>query len=404
MSINNPIENRQLGESMRIACDWLINVAQIQQETLPETQNPRGIQHKSWRGAFRGEYNAAKKQWDTFCPVWHTGQAIKALVGAYGILKEEKLLESAKLAAEFIGSNRITDNTDSDYGLVLAYEGTPGEINASAVMETLEGLLELSGITGDLRYQQWAIDALYWVARNSYRQGEGLFNDFYYPAEKRWYIPDELSEYPDEYRGRPLIDDAIYLRGYELSGDELFKDIFFESADKLLSYSTTDSWLRYHPCVWKKDLIHPRQPYWWGEPMIDAFQASDEQKYLDRAIESARWYVTAMRSDGGLFRATYKDFKTSSFGHATSGTASAAIFFNRLINECDMAEFIGPLHLALQFCMKMQLTKPDDPNLRGAILEKVNFPDGTDASPYHLRDLGSIFFIQAAADYLQNQS
>jgi hypothetical protein len=51
--------------------------------------------------------------------------------------------------------------------------------------------------------------------------------------------------------------------------------------------------------------------------------------------------------------------------------------------------------------MKMQFTNPEDPNLKGAILEKILPPDGTDRSPYYIRDLGTIFFIQAAALYLQ---
>ena len=38
-----------------------------------------------------------------------------------------------------------------------------------------------------------------------------------------------------------------------------------------------------------------------------------------------------------------------------------------------------------------------DPNLKGAILEKVLPPDGTDRLPYHLRDLGTTFFVQAAS-------
>jgi hypothetical protein len=33
-------------------------------------------------------------------------------------------------------------------------------------------------------------------------------------------------------------------------------------------------------------------------------------------------------------------------------------------------------------------------------LEKVLPPDGTDRSPYYLRDLGTIFFVQVAAQLL----
>ncbi len=49
----------------------------------------------------------------------------------------------------------------------------------------------------------------------------------------------------------------------------------------------------------------------------------------------------------------------------------------------------------------MQLTNPADPNLRGAIIEKILPPDGTDRNPIHLRDLATIFHIQAAATTLQ---
>jgi hypothetical protein len=48
----------------------------------------------------------------------------------------------------------------------------------------------------------------------------------------------------------------------------------------------------------------------------------------------------------------------------------------------------------------MQFVEPSDPNLKGCILEKVLEPDGTDRSPYYIRDLGTIFFAQAAAQLL----
>jgi hypothetical protein len=62
------------------------------------------------------------------------------------------------------------------------------------------------------------------------------------------------------------------------------------------------------------------------------------------------------------------------------------------------------LERALGFCMKMQFTNTADPNLPGCILEKIKPPDGTDASPYHIRDLGTIFFVQAAAQTLSRST
>jgi hypothetical protein len=106
-----------------------------------------------------------------------------------------------------------------------------------------------------------------------------------------------------------------------------------------------------------------------------------------------------MRKDGGIFRNTYVDFNTTSFGHATSGSACAAILMMRLKKEFGEMCFDSYIDQAMQFCMKMQLCNVNDKNMRGAILEKVLDPNGTDRHPYHIRDLGTIFFIQAASLY-----
>jgi hypothetical protein len=56
---------------------------------------------------------------------------------------------------------------------------------------------------------------------------------------------------------------------------------------------------------------------------------------------------------------------------------------------------------ASRFYVNMEFKNPEDPNLKGAILEKVlPLMNGTDKSPYYIRDLGTIFFIQAVAKTL----
>ncbi|MEM2740391.1 MAG: hypothetical protein QXQ29_06290, partial [Candidatus Bathyarchaeia archaeon] len=106
---------------------------------------------------------------------------------------------------------------------------------------------------------------------------------------------------------------------------------------------------------------------------------------------------------GGLFRDTFIDFSTPSFGHATSGIACTVILWLELTQILEDKRYIEPMRKALRFCISMQFRNPEDPNLRGAILEKVLPPiDGTDKSPYHIRDLGTIFFIQAVAKILSN--
>ena len=78
-------------------------------------------------------------------------------------------------------------------------------------------------------------------------------------------------------------------------------------------------------------MIHPRQAYWWGRPMIDAYRASRDPRYFACARRAGEWYQNAMRLDGGLFRGTRRDFKTDSFSHATSGVACAVLSVGRTL-------------------------------------------------------------------------
>ena len=55
----------------------------------------------------------------------------------------------------------------------------------------------------------------------------------------------------------------------------------------------------------------------------------------------------------------------------------------------------------MRYNIERQFINPQDPNLKGCVLEKVLKPDGTDRNPYFIRDLGTIFFIQAAIKYLE---
>jgi hypothetical protein len=64
---------------------------------------------------------------------------------------------------------------------------------------------------------------------------------------------------------------------------------------------------------------------------------------------------------------------------------------------------IPEIEKGLNYCCAVQFTNPQDSNLKGAILEKITPPDGTDSSPYYLRDLATIFFIQAASEYLKSK-
>jgi hypothetical protein len=401
------VNEDKIKESVLNAANWITDIAIVKDDDISSYNNSKNLEHIYWKGAVKGEYHAGKKQWDFFCPIWHGGQAIKALIKVYKLFNDKKYLESAKLIAEFIKKERIDDVTNPDYGLILAYEDKGNAVNTSAILECVDGLMDLSEITEDMGYFNIVEDALKWVAEKSYIQKEGLFRDSYEVAEGKWIsvygVPDQsctdralLEDSVFLSPGRPLLDDGVFLRLFKHTGNLVFKDIFYETAHRLLKDESPDgNWIKYGPCNIKLGRIHPRHAYWWGRPMILAYEDSKDEKFLECAKRAGIWYVKAQRRDGGLFRGTYVDFNTDSFGHCTSGIACATILWAELYRVTNDPSWIPPIEKAIKYCINMQLNNVKDFNLKGAILEKVLPPDGTDSLPYYIRDLATIFFIQA---------
>ena len=393
------LDRDALRHAASLACGWITDVAQMKTDALTGERNSHNLQHHHWRGALRGEYRVSTCQWDFFCPVWHTGQGIKALVWAAEALGRPDLLDAARLSAEFIGAERVSDPSSPHYGLIYGFEDFGDKASTSAVLESVDGLWLLADATGDKRYAEWASAAADWEARNSYL-GDGLLHDQF--DVKNW-CPLPLPSDADK-PGRPLNDDAIFLKAASRGGRPELRKIFYEVADRLMrEEDPPGNWIGFGPCNAATGMIHPRQAYWWGRPMIDAFRDSHDARYLACAHRAGEWYQNAMRLDGGLFRGTRRDFKTDSFSHATSGIACAVLLWEELWEETHDRTWIDSIRTGLNFCLMMQLRDVHDRNLQGAVIEAVEAPDGSDASPYYVRDLSTIFFVQAASRLLTGQ-
>ena len=377
-----------LRKQLRDAIGWLTGPACVR-ENAPVGQVGAEMNYRDWRGAIRGEYSAAGREWGCCCPYWHTGQAVKALVMAAAVLNEPKLLDDARFCAGFLLANQRED------GLFPSREVKPDEINTSATLESVDGLFLLSEATGDGQYREAALAALKWVAEHAWMPEKRLFRDIY-NAERDEFVYGITSS-----QDRPLLDDAVFWTAYRLTGDERYRDIALATAETLLATENPPgNWIRYIPCSQARGYIHPRHAFWWGLPMLTLYRGTGDARFREAFFRAADWYRKALRRDGGIFRTTFTDFNTLSFGHATSGSACAARCFLAAYGESGDGGWLELAESALNFCGSMQLTNPADPNLRGAILEKVLPPDGTDKLPYHIRDLGTIFFIQAASEYL----
>jgi len=387
-------------QAMRHACDWIQNTAQLQSDTLPsDTEDRKGHGYTNWRGAIRGEYSAAERKWWFMCPVWHTGQAVKALVLASEQLDDDTWMQGAHAGAEFVLNQQRRSPGDPEHGLLLAYEDVPGRVNTSAVLETLDGLMHLADATGSDELWQRIVATGDFLLRTMFNAEQAVFHNMYDPVEHG--RADEFFHSKQGVVGRPLLEDGVLLKLFDRTGEQKFFDAHVRISERLVDdQNPPGNWIDYAPCRADLGRFHPRQTYWWGLPLIETYRQTGRAAFLETAIQTGHFCRRAMRADGGFIRGTYTDFRTDSFGHETSGSACAAILFLALFKQTGDAEWIAPAEQALRFCMSVQFDEPADANLKGAVLEKVLPPEGSDCSPYYLRDTGTIFFVTAACDYL----
>jgi uncharacterized protein YyaL (SSP411 family) len=391
-SADGDLNPTYLRNAIRLGCAWLTDVAQIKTDKLNGTEtNTRQLMHKHWKGALRGDYRTADRKWDFSSPIPHTGQALKALVMASRVIEDEQYLAGARFSAEFIGAERNTDRRSKNSGLIYAYRYKSDDVDTGALLRTIDGLFALAEATADRKYSDWGLDAAFWAARNAY-VSDGLFRDAFDVKTGQFAAPP----WPNEKPGRPLLDDGIMLKAYKQTRNALCKKIFFATADRLLKEEEAPGNWSHYPPGSRSPYSDPRQSYWWGAPMIAAFQESGDKRYLDCARRVGDWYLHMTRDEADPFHGSLR----ASAGIDTSGMACAAILWLDLFQETKDERWISAARRALRYCLNMQFREVQDPNLKGAFLEQVLPPNGSDRSPFYVRDIATIFFVQAACKYL----
>jgi hypothetical protein len=381
-----------LRTAIRLACAWITDIAQVKADHLNGSDtNSRQLAYKHWKGAVRGEYRAADRKWDFTSPMAHTSQAIKALVMASRVLEDDQPLAGARLGAEFIGAERISDKRSKNYGLLYAYEFKSDEVNTAAILETAEGLFALSDATGDRKYAEWGLDGIFWVARNAYLS-DGLFRDAFDVKTAQFVAPPWPSDKP----GRPLVDEAAFLKAYKQTRNAICKKLFYAAAERLLKDEDPPGNWNAYPLNARSGFPYSRQSFRWGYPLIAAFQDSGDRRYLEGARRVGDWYLHLTRDETDPFHASLRPSQTVD----TSGMACAAILWLDLYQETKDERWRAAARRALRYCLTMQFREVQDPNLKGALLETMIPPNGSDRSPFYVRDIAAIFFVQAACRFL----
>ena len=256
-------------------------------------------------------YAADTREWGYMGPVWHGGQAIKALISAADAIPSARMLgysgplnpkpwvAGAELGAAFTLRQRI--RSGADMGLILSCENACCTTQTSTMLEGMHGLMVLGNHTSNITYTAAATSAAVWALRTlSVPNEPGLMYDGYNQATGEW-LPLKWNTITPDGIGRPMNDDSVFLRASKTPPEMVgpssvdavrLRQAFYEVLDRLIqSEGPPGNWGGYVPCSGVNGTMHPRQAFWWGMPFIEAFRDTGNTTYLAVAQRSAEWCV-----------------------------------------------------------------------------------------------------------------
>jgi len=137
--------------------------------------------------------------------------------------------------------------------------------------------------------------------------------------------------------------------------------------------------------------------------MLSAYDASRDRRYLECTIRSGDWYIQNSTLDGAIYYHTTRNGKHLSFDFCTSAVGCAVIMWTDLWIRLKEERYLEAVEKGLGFLLGAQLG-PDmeDRNLRGVFFERLNPTDGTETPGFHVRDIATIFAVQAILKLLES--
>lgn len=375
--------------------NWITDIAQIRDKD------------SDLYGAMKTEYHTDSQRWSFFEPIWHTGQAILALVQTYRLTRDKKYLKHAKIGADYIHRFQFHDRNDPrTFGLIRGYIDPRAVItNTTTMLDGFEGLLELYRETEDEKYLLIVQDAVDWILRNAYLPKERLIMDIF-NFEKKEFIRDErqLSKLSQRKFARPNLEGPTFLQLYQLTKDKRYRTLSKELCDRVVEDQDEDGQLyKYHPSDEKTKTAHIRLGLWYALPMLLAYDEFKDERYKTSALKFADWYVEHQFSDGGFPYKIRADRLHKSYTLCGSGVAMAVRFWLEIYNRFGGEKYLIAARKGLDFLIYTQFSDEfPDKNLRGAFYESWGFMPFGGSAWFCLRDIATSFGVQAVLYGLKN--
>jgi len=326
-------------------------------------------------GYSRCDYNIPEGIWYDYEPPWHTGQAIYALLEGYRITGEEKYLETAKRAGDWWVSLEIKDHPKLKGMVRSAHGDHVGETIVFATMsDGSAGLYRLYDQTGDKRYADVPTQAGDWMLWNMCVLEEGVCYDNVDPETGE--VMKEYSPFwPDKENqelwdvARPNNEGSLFMDMYEYTGDDIYKNAFIILCNSLVEKQGPEGlWMDFMPNDKESGSIHPRFNLWYAESLIDGYELTGDERYLEAARKTAKTFANIQDGAGTIYYQNFVDGTRDRSSVCGSAVAFSGILWLRL-REHGIEGFDEDIELSLKWILNNRYAADHpDPNLAGAVI------------------------------------
>jgi len=269
-----PLNHDELKSAARLACDWLVDVAQVPTRELTVEKNSMRHPYADWRGAIRRRVPARPRaSGNFFCPVWHTRPGGQGAVGCGPIVWASRGTGRPPRPAPHssstsrCGTRLAGPRPHSRLRGLGRVRPTPPPCS-SAWTDCSCSLTRTARRTCSsdwLRAGEFLVGKLY-------MPDEGLFHDAYDPNRHAVVLPNPFRT-RNNVGGRPLLDDGIFLKLFRATGEPRFRDVHVRVSETLVqTQRPRGNWVDYAPCNPDRMRFHPRHTYWWGLPLLDTYR------------------------------------------------------------------------------------------------------------------------------------
>jgi hypothetical protein len=350
-------------------------------------------------GRSRGDYDITTGEWLEYEPAWHTGQVVAGLLGAHDVLGDERYLERAKDGADWFIGLRM-DEPPALRGMLRAWHD---EANPRITMTTLTDgaapIFEVHRRTGDPAVLDALRDAGDWMI------------DLYIPERRMFYdvitadgrvmgrdLPMDPSIRKDD--ARYGTEGSYFAHLYRATSDEKYLPYFLEPAEQMVADQKNGVWPQLRPNDPESGSLHGRFNIWYAEAMLEAYDLTGDEPYLEAALATARAYATFPDPDGTMYYRHRFDGWRSLQSPSGSVLAFTGVLWLRL-SRLGYLEFDPLIERAVDWLLANQYpVDHPDPNLAGAYLEFWTKVKNGDFRIYQ-RDIATAFGLRFLSDYLK---